>query len=61
LPLIIQGPSSLAYRPLLTDKAEVVYLKLECSPCFQREYSLGNMNCLNQIAVDAIYSPVVAV
>jgi heptosyltransferase-2 len=56
----IYGSSSPAYTPPLTDQADVVYLDLECSPCFQRECPLGHMNCLNQIAVDDIYRRVAA-
>jgi len=56
----IYGSSSPVYTPPLTDKADVVYLKLECSPCFQRECPLGHMNCLNQIGVDDVYRRVAA-
>ncbi|MGB9430374.1 MAG: lipopolysaccharide heptosyltransferase II [Gammaproteobacteria bacterium] len=50
----IYGSSSPDYTPPLTDKAEIVYLRLECSPCFQRECPLKHLNCLNHISVDDI-------
>ena len=56
----IYGSSSPEYTPPLTDKAEVVYLDLECSPCFQRECPLKHLNCLNHITVDDIYRRVAA-
>ena len=56
----LYGSSDPAYTPPLTDKADVVYLKLSCSPCFERECPLKHLNCLNQIQVDDIYRRVSA-
>jgi heptosyltransferase-2 len=56
----IYGSSSPVYTPPLTDKAEVVYLDIVCSPCFERNCPLKHMNCLNQIPVEDIYRRVAA-
>jgi len=56
----IYGSSSPKYTPPLTDKADVVYLDIVCSPCFQRECPLKHLNCLNHIPVDDIYRRVAA-
>lgn len=46
----VYGSSSPHFTPPLTPRKVIVYLGLDCSPCFKRECPLGHLNCLNQIS-----------
>ena len=46
----LYGSSSPAYTPPLTANAEIHYLALSCSPCFERTCPLGHTNCLVQLS-----------
>jgi heptosyltransferase-2 len=49
-PLVaLYGSSTPDYTPPLTERAEVLYLGLDCSPCFERVCPLGHTHCLSQI------------
>lgn len=51
----IFGSSSPSYTPPL-GKSEILYLNLDCSPCFKRECPLGHLNCLTKISVSQVWS-----
>jgi heptosyltransferase II len=50
----IFGSSDPYHTPPMHPKAVIEYLKLDCSPCFERQCPLGHLNCLNMIKPDTI-------
>jgi heptosyltransferase-2 len=46
----IFGSSDPRHTPPLSDRARVLWLHLDCSPCFARVCPLGHLNCLKQIS-----------
>jgi heptosyltransferase-2 len=57
----IYGSSSPEFTPPLTAAAEVLYLGLDCSPCFARECPLGHLRCLRDISAAAVLERVEAI
>ncbi|MEE2684361.1 MAG: lipopolysaccharide heptosyltransferase II [Pseudomonadota bacterium] len=53
--IAIYGSSSPSFTPPLTKKKTILYLDIECSPCFKRECYLRHFKCMKNINVSQVY------
>lgn len=56
----IFGSSDPLHTPPLSNKANILYLNLACSPCHKRECPLGHLKCLKDISPTMVLDSVKA-
>jgi heptosyltransferase II len=49
------GSSDPRHTPARSPRATMLWLELECSPCFRRECPLGHLACLNRITAQQVF------
>ena len=52
------GSSSPEHTPPAAGRPRVLWLKVECSPCFERECPLGHFNCMREMSVETVLTEI---
>jgi heptosyltransferase-2 len=52
----LYGPTDPDHAPPFSDVAKSISLRLECSPCRQRECPLGHHDCMNKMEAEMVWS-----
>jgi heptosyltransferase II len=53
----IYGPTDPEHAPPFSDVAESLSLRLDCSPCRQRECPLGHHRCMKDLTAEMVWQP----
>ena len=55
--IAIYGPTDPDHAPPFSDRAAALSLRLDCSPCRQRECPLGHHRCMIDLTPDMVWRP----
>jgi heptosyltransferase-2 len=53
--IALYGPTDPDHAPPFSDLARSISLRLDCSPCRQRECPLGHHNCMEQMGAELVW------